>query len=251
MSPNNVRRTLTAYQLFALTVVAMIIGHIAYYFLPDISWLRVHDRILAPVFLISVGYNSGYKLSKTLIGGALFTTWLYYVIFGNFYITILGTIVIVRYIIEPLAQKMMANKEIFWITTLLLVLLYPFTNRFLDYGTLALILALAGWLTKNGQAIENKIIKPKYYMILAYLVYVPSIQMAFNFSPLQLIIFALGTSLIFYILYNMKTLLLNSIRNKPTDIISHTCKYVGKKSLEIYLLHIILLQLLYYYFIVL
>jgi len=128
-----IKNNLTAYQLFAITVVGMIIGHLAFYFFPDHSWLRVHDRILVPVFLVSVGYNAGHKLSELLIIGALLVTGLHYLVFGDIFVTVLGTIVLVRYLIEPLAEHIFKSKEVFWITNLILIVLYPLSSSFVEY----------------------------------------------------------------------------------------------------------------------
>jgi len=104
-------------------------------------------------------------------------------------------------------------------------------------------------MIKNSQSIDKNIIKPLDYTILVFAIYMVIVKMKFGFSAPQMAVTVLGASIVFYLLYNMRDLLMNSIRHKPTDIIGKTCKYIGKKSLEIYLLHLIALMLIYYYFV--
>ena len=243
---NKLTASITAYQLFALTVLIMIMGHASYYFFPDISWLRIPDRMLAPVFLVCVGFNSGYKLSNFLIVGAILVIGMTHLIMGTFYVNILGTIVLVRYLIEPMANLMIKNKEFFWIINALLVVLYPITNTYIEYGTVAIIMAMAGWLIRNSEAIDNKVISPQNYFFFAFIIYVLGVQLVFMFSEIQVIVLSLGTAFVMYLLYHMRDLLLNSIRDKSKNLFKRIYKFIGKKSLEVYVIHIILFQIIYF-----
>jgi hypothetical protein len=55
---------------FALTVAAMILDPFRFYFLAKDLWLRVLDPIVAPVFLVSVGFNSGRPFSRRFVAQA-------------------------------------------------------------------------------------------------------------------------------------------------------------------------------------
>lgn len=225
----------------------MVASHIFYYFTPDITWLRIPDRISVPVFLVAIGYNAGQRLPKTIYIGALLIWLMNIAAFNSYFVDFLGTIILVRFLIDPMATAMLKNKSTFWAINVLLILLYPISNVFFDYGTLAFIMALAGWLGKNGKILAEHIIKPYEYFIFATLLYLLCMKIAFGFSSIEIGIIAAGLSVTMYLLYNMKTLLMNSIRNKPTDAIGRFCKFLGHKSLEIYIVHILLFQSIVYY----
>lgn len=224
----------------------MVVSHVFYYFMPDIPWTRIPDRISVPVFLVLIGYNAGQKLPKTIYIGALAIWLMNIVTFDNYFVNFLGTIILVRFIIDPMASAIIKNKASFWGVNLVLVVLYPITNAFFDYGSLAIIMALAGWLNKNG-SLAKEVVKPYEYFIFATFTYLICMKLAFGFGSIEIIIIATGLSLIMYLLYNMKTLLMNSIRNKPVDAIGRFCKFLGHKSLEIYIVHILLFQGIIFY----
>lgn len=239
--------TLTAYNLFALAVISMIFGHVFYYFMPDINWARVPDRILVPVFLVSIGYNSGHPVSRLLIFSTLLLCAVDFLILKDYQVNILGTIILLRYTIEPFAQFLLKNKVLFWGTHAVFVALFPITDVFFEYGTLAYIMALAGWINKNGAEVSGKVVKPAEYFIYITVIYIITQQIVFDYSPVQTIIMACGASVTMYLLFNMRTLLANSIKRKPKDFIGRFCKFLGHRSLEIYVVHILLFQAILYY----
>lgn len=224
----------------------MVVSHVFYYFAPDIPWTRIPDRISVPVFLVLIGYNAGQKLPKTIYMGAVAIWLMNIATFDSYFINFLGTIILVRLLIDPMATAIIKNKASFWGVNLMLVVLFPITSVFFDYGSLAIIMALAGWLNKNG-SLATDIVKPYEYFVFATITYLMCMKLTFGFGSIEIAIVAIGLSLVMYLLYHMKTLLMNSIRNKPVDAIGRFCKFLGHKSLEIYIVHILLFQGIMFY----
>lgn len=240
---NNLIKNLTAYDLFALTVVIMIFGHIAYYFYPDDNILRIPDRIMVPVFLVSIGYNSGRKLTSLLIIGACLMTYMHFLLTEEIHGNVLLTYILVRIILQPIINFSLKSKYHFWGTYLILLFLAPILENYTDYGSLSIIMAMAGWINKNRSEVPQEISTPKVFFYAAYFAFLFWVNIFYKFSIPMIIIFALGNAIIFWILYNFKTLLLNSIKRRPKDPIEKICSVLGHKSLEIYLLHMIIFQL--------
>jgi hypothetical protein len=242
-----VERNMTAYDLFALIVVVMLVGHVFYYFVPRINWLRVVDRMLVPVFLVSVGYNAGQKVGRTLWLGAILLVVAQWTLFGISQINVLGTIIVIRMVIEPIMAWALKNKERFWILNTALVVLFPVTDAVFDYGTMALIMAMAGWINRNREEISPAIVKPSAYFVFAYAAYLVCTQMNFQFSHAQLLVVAIGLAWTMRLLYDFRELLMNSLRRKPKDIVEKFCSFLGHKSLEIYVVHVLAYQIILYY----
>lgn len=238
---------MSASTLFAIAVIFMVFSHIFHFFMPDQLWLRIPDRISVPVFLIGIGYNTGQRFQKTIFIGTALVFLMAHVTFGGYFVNILGTILLVRYTIEPLAQFMFKNKITFWGTHIVLLALYPVTADVFDYGTLAFIMALAGWINKNGTAVTGHIIKASDYFIIASAIYLVCMKIAFGFNMIEMTVIAAGLGVIMYLLYHMKTLLLNSIRHKPTDHLGRIIRFIGHKSLEIYIIHVLFFMAVVYY----
>lgn len=237
---------INATQLFALAVTVMIFGHFLYFFIDNAHYTRIPDRILAPIFLIAVGYNAGHKLSDYIIYGAFALVLVEFFVTGQIHGSILLTIVLVRLCIEPLAKLMLQSATWLWSLSLCFIFLYLLTGQFLEYSFIAVILAFAGWLRKNEQALDIKTVKSSTYFIFALFAYVFTIQFGFNFNIPTLMLIGLGTTIPFYLMYNMKTLLMNAIRWKPQGQFGKAVKWAGHKSLEIYLAHMILFYIIYY-----
>ena len=245
---------ITANHLFALAVVSMVIGHAVHFFgltiIGDSAGLyRIPDRILAPIFLIAIGYNSGHKLSRFFILGTIFLTLFESLALGFPYGNILLTILIVRYTIEPLAQHMIKQPSSLWGISTILIIAYPLTIPFIEYGTIAYVLAFSGWLSKNARALDLKTVKPAIYFIFAFFAYVVVIQLNFNFSTSILLITSVGASITFFLMYNFHRLLLNSLKSKKKTPLSKITKFLSHKSLEIFLAHIIVFHIIRYIFI--
>ena len=236
------KKNLTSYDLFAFTVVIMIWGHVAYYLIPDDNIYRIPDRIMIPVFLISVGYNTGRRFNISLLIGAIILTGMNWLLSGQFYVNILGTFIIVRAIINPIMDFSSKSKKAFWVTYFFLILLIPITELYVEYGTMAVIMAMAGWINKNRCEVSDLIIKPSTFFMYTYITFLIYTQFVFNLPLSELFIMSIGTALIFYMLYDFKALLLNSIRRRPKDIIEKFCSFLGHKSLEIYVVHVIVFQ---------
>ncbi len=233
--------------LFALAVIIMIIGHFLYFFIDNAHYTRIPDRILAPVFLVAIGYNAGHKLSDYIIYGAFALVLVEFFIIGQIHGSILLTIVLVRLLIEPLAKLMLTSVVWVWSLSLCFILLYLLTGQYLEYSFIAVILAFAGWLRKNEKALDIKVVKSRTYFIFALIAYIITIQLGFQFNTPTLLLIGLGTTVTFYLMYNIQPLLVNSIKWKPQGHIGKAIKWVGHKSLGIYLTHMILFYIIYFF----
>lgn len=237
-------KNLTAYDLFAVTVVVMIFGHIAYYFYPDNFILRVPDRIMVPVFLISIGYNAGRKITHLLVGGACVMTYMHFLLTAEIHGDVLVTYLLARIVLNPIISFSLKSKNHFWGVYILLVLLIPILENLTDYGSLSIIMAMAGWINKNRSEVPSNIATPSNFFFATYFAFLFGVYNNFHFSIYLMLLIALGSGLVFWILYNFKILLLNSIKRRPKDPIEKICSMLGHKSLEIYILHMIIFQII-------
>lgn len=241
---SRMKRNLTAYDLFALTVVVMIAGHIGYYFMPDENWARVPDRILVPVFLVSIGYNAGRKTTDNLWKYAAFMAALHGFLYHEFFLNIIGTIIIIRPFLDPLVKFLLKSRTMLWSASLVMTAVSPLITPYIEYGTLAVVLAMAGWINKNRSEVPENIVKPYQYFIFAYLSHLYFAQMLYGFTPLLFSLVAIGAGIVFCLLYDFRELLMNSIKRRPKDLIEKICSFIGRKGLEIYVLHVILFQII-------
>lgn len=236
---------LTAYTLLAITVVSMVAGHVFYYFYPDALWLRIPDRILVPTFLVLIGYNVGRKSDFLMWFGAIVVMGTHLLLYHDIWINVLGTFILVRALIDPIMYLLLRSKFWFWFFSILFVVLSPVANHFFEYGTIAFTMAMAGWINRNRDEAKH-IVDPDHYFIFATIGYIFFTQVVFHFSQLELMIIITGTAVTMILLYDFRTLLMNSIRRRPRDLIEKTVSFIGRKSLEIYVIHVVLFEMILY-----
>ncbi len=236
---------LAAYELFAIAVIAMLIDHVGLYFGPGILWLRVF-RMFALVWFVPIGYNSGRGAALGLWAGMLILVAMdWHIGLDIFPLSALATIIAIKLVINPLMDYAFRGKSIFWLINLALVMIYPLTERFVEYGTIALMFAMAGWILRHKDQIPANIVNVKAYFMLVSVIYIAAMQVAAKFSPPQFLFVAATTLLMSFLMLNFKQLLLNSVARRSGDPVERICKFIGHKTLEIYVVVYIILKGLY------
>lgn len=241
------QKNLTAYDLFALTVVVMLLGHlVAFLYNNEFIWLRVPDRILLPVFLISAGFNSAKKPSKTMWTAAFGITFLCLYLFGVFRLFAPAVILLTQLFIEPFMTFLTFSWIRLWSASIFLILICYHAQVFLDFGTMGIIFAMAGWINVNRGVISHDVVRPWEFFIFTYVAYSIFVRFELQFDLVQSFVFQLGLAFVMWLMIDFRTLLLNSIRRKPKDYLEKLCFYLGHKSMLIYLLQQPVFMILFY-----
>jgi hypothetical protein len=246
---------ITAYDLFAAGVAAMALGRLASTFDIDSDALKLPLRILLPVFMIPIGYNVGRRVEWRIVACALsiilarwllFNEW-YSPPLGNFPVNFLVTIIVTRIFIEPLMALALKTRVHFWLASLALVALAPpLHSHVAEYGTLGTLMAMCGWLARNREEAQ-KIVDVRDFFILVCFYYLAFNQSLYQFGPLSFAVMAGGTAWVFRLCYNFRALLLNSIRRRPADPVAKISHFMGRNSLELYTLFVLVSYGLFYY----
>lgn len=234
---------LTAYELFALAVVAFLIDHVGLYFYSEDLWFRVF-RLFALVWFVPTGYNAGRKPDYAMWQSVLGLCFLSYGLgFDVLPVVAVGTILVIRLFIDRLAEFAVQDWRIFWMVNAALLMLIPSTSKYFEYGTVAVIIALGGWLLRHKERVHKKIVDVRLYFAFMTGVYLVFTHSYFPFSAAQWAVVIASTLATAVLMYNFKALLLNSVYRKSQDWVSKACRWVGHKSLYIYVIQIMLMQL--------
>ncbi len=227
----------------------MIFGHtIVYVFNDEPRVARIPDMALLPVFLVTIGFNAGYKTSWSLWLGAIATTICSFFYFGVIRAYVLGTIIAIRYILEPMMEILIRNKYLFWAANVVFIILAIPSDIFFQFGTMALILAMAGWINVNKSIVPKEIVNPRDYFVFASCVYLVFMSYKEDLSWVLVLMLIPCLAVIMWLLFNFKALLLNSIKKKPKNHQGKLWRYIGHKSLEIYVIqHIAFFTYVYFY----
>src|SRR5687768_2623181 len=144
-------KDLTSHDLLkAFAVIVMIVDHTGWYFFQEEHWFRAIGRIGFPVWFFLAGYAGGRAPSYTLYAGAAI------LVVGNILagmsilpLNALATIILIRLLIDPLMKGMLASEQSMIAMSALLFFMSIPSGYLCEYGTLALIFAVLGYLCRH------------------------------------------------------------------------------------------------------
>jgi hypothetical protein len=226
-------------------VIMMIIDHIGSYFFPDQLWWRAFGRIGgAPIWFFLIGYAISRELPTKLFVGAMILAVTDVIFVGDpFALNALFTIIFLRLTIDPAINFITQSRYVFVIASVLMAFAYFLTNMIFEYGTLALLFAVAGYLTRH----KAKLLRDTYLTEIDYLIFMVFTFMmfcllqnaTFGFDETQLTVMAILTAIILFILCTMRPMTFPQIQ---TPVIVKLLHIGGRKTLEIYVIHLFLFK---------
>lgn len=233
---------LTTYDLLKfLAVTTMIIDHIGLYFFPEQNEWRAVGRMSMPLWLFLVGYANTRDIPPVLWAGALIL-FAGYLMAGNALLplNILFTIIIARAVLDTLAKITFRNLEGFLIGMTAMFLIAIPTAALFDYGTTALLWALFGYVLRHHKEMgwaQNRVIG---FGFLTAIIYVMYQYLFFGFNFIETIIVMAGVAVSSIIMYKFKPIVLSDMTPRIPNIIVSLLKFSGRKTLYIYVAHILL-----------
>lgn len=239
---NPTLKELTSYDLLKLlAVVTMIIDHIGHYFFPEQLELRAIGRMSMPIWLFLVGYANTREIPPILWGGA-FILLASYLVAGNpiLPLNILFTIIIARAVLDTLVMTTFKNTENFLFGVTAMIFLAIPTSALFDYGTLALMWALFGYLCRHQEEMQVSSKRLLGFLGITTLIYLVYQQVFFVFEPAQSLIMILSVSISAFVLYQFKAEALPDLTVKLPPPVNTLVKFCGRKTLYIYVVHLML-----------
>lgn len=237
---------LTTYDVLkTIAVILMVVDHIGYYFYKDIEWFRVFGRMSVPIWFFLVGYARSRDISAHLWVGMVVLI-IANIIFGLYLLplNILATIMCVRLVIDKIGNLAFRGIEpMVYSLVVLAVMIIP-TWALVEYGTISIILALAGYGLRNRESIAMPESTFRFVFGFLILFYAFSQIVIFNFAPLSSQVMFVGVGLVGLMLYHFQPKPIEDFTYQlPAPVIS-VMKICGRYSLEIYVLHLLLFKMI-------
>lgn len=230
-------------------VICMIIDHIGYYFLPDFDWLRAIGRLGGmPIWFFLIGYASSRQIPNRWIIGAMILAVLEFGLFGNaFPLNVIITIIGIRLCIDYIMAFVLRTRYLFWLSLIILTLFYIPTNWVTEYGTLAILSAIVGYMVKHKDRLVRETFLTKYDYMGSYLFMVCAITIlqisVFSFNGMQSLFLLLATGFVTYILVTMKPTTYPDIKDKTVNAVLQFC---GRRTLDIYVAHLVVFKITFW-----
>ncbi len=224
----------TSYDIVkAIAVVTMICDHIGFYFFPENPWWRVIGRVSVPVWFFLPGFSDKRTIEPRLwIGGLLLTLGNLIIGLPVFPLDTLVTILLIRLGIDSIAPLSRKNMLEFCGVMLGLMLVFIPSSTFFEYGSLAFIIATFGWLVKHRRGERLTAL----FGLFAFAAWTGLQELNFLFSPPQLLVMAALSGLTIYSLYRFQPRVLP--KAQPAWLL----KFMGRRTLEIYVIHLLLFK---------
>jgi hypothetical protein len=240
-------------------IMLVAIGHFSYFFIYDAGWWSVYSRMGAPVFLFLLGYARSRTIPLRWIWlGVILTlldSW------NNYWTwvapNILLSLALIR-LVRPYVKELIERYEwvgfIVIITTL--VALAPFAGDYVDYGAEGWLWALFGLcqriyvdsrftLKVDDTAVDTSrpLSAKKWTMnamrllacLTAATVYVWQEQIEFEFNQSQSIVLMLCASVLSLYLFHFVR---GPSRFQPPKIFAGIVHFIGRHTLEIYVIQL-------------
>lgn len=135
-----------------IAIIVMIIDHVGVFIFPDQVYLRAIGRVAFPLFCFFAGYNFHSKVKFYILfyGIILHLVFYFYIFAGSRPpLNILLTIFIGQ-VYLCLFRQSLQNFWIGYIHAVILALLFPLVNRYIEYGSIAIAIMIVGYIARHN-----------------------------------------------------------------------------------------------------
>ena len=246
MSLKHLTKDLTSYDLLkTFAVIFMLVDHVGYYFFDGNDWLRVAGRMCVPVWFFLIGYARTRDLGPKLwIGAAILVAASSVVGLGVFPVNILGTMIIIRLVIDPVMKRALMGPQAIWQISVMMILLSFPTSYMFEYGTLAVIMAMFGWLVRNQHEIPHGERLTQQYFFFSLATFVIIQTMFFGFEKNEIPILGGGILLVMCMLMFFRPITFVGTGEGIKGVLLAPVRFMGRYTLEIYVAHLLLFKAL-------
>ncbi len=247
--PDKTSANLTSYDLLkAVAVLLMIVDHIGYYFYPEEMWFRVAGRLCVPIWFFLVGYARSRDLSPTIwIGAGVLILASMAAGQSVIPVNVLGTMILIRLVIDPVMRAVTRNFEAFMAFSVLLLLLALPSYALTEYGTHGLLLAMFGYIVRHKPQIpgfrENMSLSNAFCMFTVF-TFTGLQALSFGFGQAEFIVLGIGIAAVCLVLNGFRPMEFPKLTQKLPVFLVAPLQFLGRWTLEIYVAHLILFKIL-------
>ncbi len=239
-------KDITSYDLLkTFAVIFMLIDHTGHYFFEGDLWWRVAGRMCVPVWFFLIGYARSRDLGPRLWVGAVVLVLVSGVTGENMLpVNILGTMLVVRLVIDQVMLRSQAHEQALWQVSVFLFLLSFPTSYLFEYGSLAIIMAMFGWLVRHQYEYPQGVQQTHYYFFFAYAAFIFLQVIAFDFRGNEVIVLAGGILAIMFLLMFFRPVTFPGTGQGVKGVLLAPVRFMGRWTLEIYVVHLVFLKFL-------
>ena len=242
MNLRHLSRNLTSYDLLkSLAVVLMVVDHAGYYFYPEEAWFRVLGRVCVPIWFFLIGYANSRDIGPRLwIGAAVLIVASAVMGMGIFPLNILVTMIVLRLCLDHVMAAARKTPQALWQAAALFSLLGLISAYAFEYGTLAIVMAMFGWLVRHGDAYPDRGRQAPMFMVFSAMIFIVLQSLSFPCDYVQMVVMALLIIMVMSGLFFFKPVVFEG----TGTVILSPLRLLGRYTLEIYVVHLLLFKLI-------
>ena len=236
---------ITSYDLVKFAALAlMIVDHMGHFFFPEEEWLRAIGRLSAPIWLFLIGYAKSRDFSPPLWIGILLLLASGLVFGGPILpVSILGTMLLCRVALDPLMDVIRRAPIALYPVSLLLFFATGATFPFFEYGSVAMLVVMLGYMSRNRDTLpfdRNQFLQ--YAMLVTAGYFLVQCFLFFAFDFVQNIFVGLGLLIVLLGLTFFQPRYYPEFTAKTPKPLVWIIQTGGRYSLEFYVAHLILFK---------
>lgn len=240
-------KALTSYDLLkTVAIILMVVDHVGHFFYPDDMWFRTWGRLCIPIWFFLIGYANTTKIPNSWwIGGTVLV--ISSLIAGQYLLplNILFTMAIFRIYRAGVVRHSLASAETLRGMFLILFFLGFPTAILFEYGALAMLMVLIGYITRRKEEVYERIEK-KYVLLYVFCSYaalylILGIAMP-TLSGQQALLMLVGFIIVGVVLWRFKPVTYDNADKYVAPSVIKMLQFTGRKTLEIYVAHILIFR---------
>ncbi len=246
-------KELTSYDLLkTLAIVLTIVDHVGYFFYPDDMWFRVWGRFCLPIWFFLIGYANTTKVPKSFwVGGSVLVVSA--MIAGEYLLplNILFTMAFLRMYRAGVVRHSVATPEALRGMFLILFFLSFPTAILVEYGSIAMLFVLVGYMARHREKVYERIEK-KYvllYVAVSFATFYLTLGIAMpSLAPDQALFMLGGFIVVAFILWRFEPVIYVDADKFMAPSFISIFKFFGRKTLEIYVAHLLIFRAIAMYY---
>ena len=243
-------RNITSYDLIkTLAIMLMLVDHIGFYFFFEDTWWRVFGRMCVPIWFFLIGYANTRALDRRfLIGGLILVAGDMIAGLYVFPANILFTMLIMRFVLDTVTGAILrGGQQTLWFVAVVALMLTIPSMMIFEYGLQGLTLALFGWFIRHqGDEQVQKVLGTQavtQYSLFAFVTFIILQWVLFGMDVPQFWVLSAGCLAVFAILMVFKPMEFPGLTAR-LGAVSGLIRFTGRRTLEIYVGHLLLFKVL-------
>ncbi|MDY0028853.1 MAG: hypothetical protein RBR86_02810 [Pseudobdellovibrionaceae bacterium] len=234
---------LTSYDLLKFfAVVTMIVDHIGFYLFPHVVELRIIGRLSSPCWMFLAGFSKSLEVGKNILI-ACFLLVLANCVMGTYLLplNILALIIIARLFLKYMGPMVFLRKEFVFYCCLVMAIVALPSYYLIEYSTFGIMIAFAGYIARHRGETAFGPVAEKFFLAFVLGFFVLGQTAIFMFSPVYVAALCVMFALLGLFLYRFEPKeYLRATARLPAPAL-WTLQFCGRYSLEIYVVHVIIL----------